>query len=378
MNNNNKGTLVPEDLKQPNEIATYDSSKVKSLEESLDIANRDSIMDFGSDVQDSLGKFSDSLTTNVSNKNIGEVGDILTNLMYEMKKTNEPEKSGLLAKLFGKAKRSAFDMTTKYQDVSVTVGKISNELYKKKDSLVQSTNQLEQLYNLNEDYFKDVTNVIKAGQDTLDEIDNVEIPKLKEKYQQTQDPLDLQAVSDLKNNRDLLDKRVGDLLLTRQIIQQQSPQIRTIQKTNTDLANRLDSALKSSIPLWKNQIAIRINLENQKTVKEAENYVYETTNKMLLDNSELIKQNTLDVIKDSNRNFVDVDSVEKASQNTIDTLKQAIKLTDEYSRNANSAKNLAKRMSKLSGDYTNALKESARLIETRGNENVTRKEKNRW
>ncbi|MEC1291192.1 toxic anion resistance protein [Bacillus mojavensis] len=308
--------------------------KAYQLAEQIDHNNMNSIVLYGSQAQSKLLNFSHTMIDHVQKKDVGEIGEILGELMKKLEQVNPDElqtkKKGFLARMFGKMSHSLQEVLSKYQKTSVQIDRISLKLEHSKHALISDNKLLEQLYDKNKEYFSALNVYIAAGELKLDELRTKTIPELKRQAESSDhNQMAVQEVNDLIQFADRLDKRVHDLLLSRQITIQSAPQIRLIQNTNQALAEKIQSSIVTAIPLWKNQVAIALTLLRQRNAVDAQQKVSGTTNKLLLKNAELLKTNTIETVKANERGLVDIDTLKKVQESLISTLEETLIIQDE-------------------------------------------------
>ncbi|MEC1685177.1 toxic anion resistance protein [Bacillus mojavensis] len=308
--------------------------KAYQLAEQIDHNNMNSIVLYGSQAQSKLLNFSHTMIDHVQKKDVGEIGEILGELMKKLEQVNPDElqtkKKGFLARMFGKVSHSLQEVLSKYQKTSVQIDRISLKLEHSKHALISDNKLLEQLYDKNKEYFSALNVYIAAGELKLDELRTKTIPELKRQAESSDhNQMAVQEVNDLIQFADRLDKRVHDLLLSRQITIQSAPQIRLIQNTNQALAEKIQSSIVTAIPLWKNQVAIALTLLRQRNAVDAQQKVSDTTNELLLKNAELLKTNTIETVKANERGLVDIDTLKKVQESLISTLEETLIIQDE-------------------------------------------------
>lgn len=269
----------------------------------------------------------------VKKEDIGEVGEILSDLMKKFNEVNpdelKPEKRSMFSRMFGKIQNSLQEVLSKYQKTGAQIDRISVKLERSKNTLMSDVVFLEKLYEHNKEYFHALNVYIAAGELKLDELNQATIPKLKQKAEQTQDQMAFQEVNDMMQFADRLDKRIYDLKLSREITVQSAPQIRSIQNTNQALIEKIQSSIMTAIPLWKNQVAIALTLIRQRNAVEAQKQVSKTTNELLLKNAEMLKTNTIETAKENERGLVDIETLKKTQENLIQTLEETIRIQQE-------------------------------------------------
>ncbi|MCY8105982.1 toxic anion resistance protein [Bacillus mojavensis] len=332
-----KGEAV-ESEKQPVRLVDVlpeeNKEKAYQLSQQIDHNNMNSIVLYGSQAQSKLLNFSHTMIDHVQKKDVGEIGEILGELMKKLEQVNPDElqtkKKGFLARMFGKVSHSLQEVLSKYQKTSVQIDRISLKLEHSKHALISDNKLLEQLYDKNKEYFSALNVYIAAGELKLDELRTKTIPELKRQAESSEhNQMAVQEVNDLIQFADRLDKRVHDLLLSRQITIQSAPQIRLIQNTNQALAEKIQSSIVTAIPLWKNQVAIALTLLRQRNAVDAQQKVSDTTNELLLKNAELLKTNTIETVKANERGLVDIDTLKKVQESLISTLEETLTIQEE-------------------------------------------------
>ncbi|PKR85985.1 toxic anion resistance protein [Heyndrickxia camelliae] len=307
--------------------------KARQLAEQIDPKNHQAIIMYGTQAQSKLLNFSHSMLDHVQKKDIGEIGEILGDLMRKLQQVNpeelSPEKKGLFSRMFGKISSSVQEVLSKYQKTGAQIDRISVKLELSKKTLLSDINMLEQLYEKNKDYFHALNIYIAAGELKVEELYTKTIPELKKKAEETGDQMAFQDVNDMIQFADRLEKRLHDLKLSRQITIQSAPQIRLIQNTNQALAEKIQSSIMTAIPLWKNQIAIALTLIRQRSAVEAQKQVSKTTNDLLLKNAEMLKSNTIESAKENERGLVDIETLKKTQENLVSTLEETLRIQQE-------------------------------------------------
>ncbi|MEG7336864.1 toxic anion resistance protein [Bacillus subtilis] len=308
--------------------------KAIQLAEQIDHKNMQSIVLYGSQAQSKLLNFSHTMIDHVQKKDVGEIGEILGELMKKLEQVNpddlQSRKKGFLARVFGRVSNSLQEVLSKYQKTSVQIDRISLKLEHSKNALISDNKLLEQLYEKNKEYFTALNVYIAAGELKLEKLKTKTIPELKQQAESEEhNQMAVQEVNDLVQFADRLDKRVHDLLLSRQITIQSAPQIRLIQNTNQALAEKIQSSIVTAIPLWKNQVAIALTLLRQRNAVDAQQKVSDTTNELLLKNAELLKTNTIETVRANERGLVDIDTLKKVQESLISTLEETLTIQEE-------------------------------------------------
>ncbi len=314
-------------------IPPENREKAYQLAQQIDPKNHQAIITYGTQAQSKLMTFSNSMIEHVKKEDIGEVGEILSDLMKKFNEVNpdelKPEKRSMFSRMFGKIQNSLQEVLSKYQKTGAQIDRISVKLERSKNTLMSDVVFLEKLYEHNKEYFHALNVYIAAGELKLDELNQSTIPKLKQKAEQTQDQMAFQEVNDMMQFADRLDKRIYDLKLSREITVQSAPQIRLIQNTNQALIEKIQSSIMTAIPLWKNQVAIALTLIRQRNAVEAQKQVSKTTNELLLKNAEMLKTNTIETVKENERGLVDIETLKKTQENLIQTLEETIRIQQE-------------------------------------------------
>lgn len=307
--------------------------KAMQLASQIDPKNQQSISLYGTQAQSKLINFSSTMLDHVRSKDVGEIGEIIAELMSKLEQVNsdelQPEKKGLFQKLFGKMSRSVNEVLAKYQKTGAQIDRITVRLEHSKNVLMKDIRLLDEMYEKNKEYFLALNIYIAAGELKLEELHTRTIPELKKKAEATGSQMDYQEVNDMIQFADRLEKRLHDLKLSRQMTIQAAPQIRMIQNTNQTLIEKIQTSITTSIPLWKNQIAIALTLLRQQKAVEAQKQVSKTTNELLLRNSEMLKQNAIEAAKENERGIVDIETLKKTQENLVSTLEETLRIQAE-------------------------------------------------
>jgi uncharacterized protein YaaN involved in tellurite resistance len=308
-------------------------AKALQLAEQIDPTNHQAMIQYGTQAQGKLLSFSHTMLEHVQKKDVGEIGEIIADLMKRLNEVNPDElkdsKPSLLGRMFGKISSSLQEVLSKYQKTGAQIDRISVKLERSKNVLLSDIKLLEQLYETNKEYFQALNVYIAAGEIKLEEMHEKIIPRLKQEAQASNDQMKFQEVNDMIQFADRLDKRLHDLKLSREITIQSAPQIRLIQNTNQALVEKIQSSIVTAIPLWKNQVAIALTLIRQRHAVEAQKQVSKTTNELLLKNAEMLKTNTIETAKENERGLVDIETLKKTQENLITTLEETLRIQEE-------------------------------------------------
>ncbi|MEN0647965.1 toxic anion resistance protein [Caldifermentibacillus hisashii] len=310
-----------------------DKQRAYQLANQIDPKNQTSISLYGTQAQSKLMNFSSTMLDHVKSGNIGEIGEIITDLMKKLDQVNpdelQVEKRNIFSRMFGKMSRSVNEILARYQKTGAQIDRITVRLEHCKNTLIKDNTLLDQMYEKNKEYFQALNIYIAAGEVKLEELHTKLIPELKRKAEQSGDQMAYQEVNDMIQFADRLEKRLHDLKLSRQITIQSAPQIRMIQNTNQTLIEKIQTSITTAIPLWKNQIAIALTLLRQRKAVEAQKQVSQTTNDLLLKNSEMLKTNSIEVAKENERGIVDIETLKKTQENLVSTLEETLRIQAE-------------------------------------------------
>ena len=296
----------------------------------IDPSNTTQILQYGASAQTNISKFSDSVLDNVKTRSTGEVGDLLANLVTEIKDFDTDVPKGADAKglfsIFNSAKKQLDRLINKYSKVETNINKIEKQLEGHKMQMLKDIAIYDTMYDKNLDYFKQISLYIIAGDKKLKELKEVTLPEMQKKAKESGDQTDVQAVHDMENMINRFEKKLYDLKTTRIISIQMAPQIRLIQNNDSELVEKIQSSIINTIPLWKNQIVIALGLTHAKSALGAQKAVSELTNEMLKKNSEILKQGTIEIAEESERSIVDVETLQKTNQDIIETLDKVLEI----------------------------------------------------
>ena len=312
--------------------ALSDSEKkaIDEFNEKIDIYDATQVLQFGAGAQEKISKFSDSILEDVKTKNTGEVGDLLANLVSQIKSFDadigNSSKKGFLSKLFSNAKKEVDYIIAKYSKIEKNIDTIEGGLEKDKLQMLKDISIFDTMYQKNLEYFKEISLYIIAGEKKLEELKNVEMPKLQAKAQETNDQLDVQKVNDLENLINRFEKKIYDLKTTRIISIQMAPQIRLLQNNEAELVEKIQSSITNTIPLWKNQMVLALGINNAKRALQSQQAVSKLTNDMLVKNSETLKQGSIDIAEESEKAIVNIETLQKTNQDLIETLDKVIEI----------------------------------------------------
>lgn len=313
-----------------------DQRRIDEIAKQIKPLDNDGLLLYGQQAQNKLSQFSHQMLTQVQSKDVGPIGNSLRNLMNKLKEVNPDElqkqNQSRLKRIFRRAERSVNEMFSKYQSVGAQVDRISVELQKSQNMLMKDVGLLDQLYEENKAYFDALNIYIAAAEKKRDELKQHNLVELEQKVKASNNQIDVQELADLQQYINRLEKRIYDLQLSRQITLQSAPQIRMIQNINQTLAEKIQSSILTSIPLWKNQMAIALTLLRQQGASEAQKKVTDTTNELLLKNSEMLKQNAIRTAEENERGIVDIETLKTTQTNIVDTIQETLRIQEDGTR----------------------------------------------
>lgn len=329
--NTNTNPTVAQDFNP--QFSDEDKKKIETISQQIKPLDHDGLLQFGTNLQQSMSQFSHQMLDEVQSKDMGPVGDSLNQLMGKLKSVNpndlDPNKQSKLKRIFRRTKASINEVFSRMQSVSSQIDRITIQLDKHKGNLTKDVELLDGLYDQNKKYFDDVTLYIAAAQRKKQQIQSETIPELQEKAHNSENQMDIQAVADMEQFVDRLDKRIYDLQLSRQIAIQTAPQIRMIQNVNQALAEKIQSSILTSIPLWKNQMAIALTLMRQRNAVSAQRAVTDTTNDLLTQNASMLKQNAIETATENERGIVDIETLKTTQNDIIETIEQTLQIQQD-------------------------------------------------
>ena len=308
----------------------------------VDITNPDHVLLYGADAQKKIADFSQTALDAVKTQDTGEVGNMLVNLVAELKgfQKDSDEPKGL-AKLFTKAEDKITRMQARYNKVSVNVDNIANSLEGYQAQLLKDVAMFDRLYDQNNDYFHQLTLYIIAGDKKLAQIRENDLKELQAKAAASGDAMDAQKANDLAAQCDRFEKKLHDLKLTRQVAIQMAPQIRLLQNNDSLLVERIQSTLSNTLPLWKSQMVLALGMHHSQEALKAQTAVTDMTNELLKKNAETLKIGTIQTAKEAERGIVDIETLIKTNQDLIDTIDEVMKIqSDGHARRIEAEKTL--------------------------------------
>ena len=311
-------------------LSPAEQAAVREFSEKIDILNTEQVMNYGSAAQKNISEFSDAALNTVRTKDLGEVGEVLGDLVVELKGLNfdQEEKKGLKG-LFKKSTQSLASLKAQYDKAEVNVDKIVEALEKHEVTLLKDISMMDKMYERNEEYMKELTMYILAGKLKIEHLRNVELPEYVAKANESGLPEDAQAANDFSNMIGRFEKKIHDLELTRMISVQMAPQIRMVQNNDSLMAEKIQTSIVNTIPLWKNQMVMAMSLYHSEQAMKAQREVTNVTNELLQKNAETLHQGSVGIAKEAERGIVDLETLKKTNDELIATLDELRQIQDD-------------------------------------------------
>ena len=311
------------------ELSAEEQETVNEYVNNIDINDSQMVLQYGAGVQKEIASFSEAALGNVRNKELDEIGELLTGVVTELKDFDAVEEKGGFLGLFKKAGNRMTAIKAKYDKAEKNINNIVKVMEGHQVTLMKDIAMLDQMYETNQKYFKELSLYIVAGKEKLKEARDVELPKLLAKAEETGLPEDAQAAKDYASMVERFEKKVYDLELTRNISLQMAPQIRLIQSNDTVMTEKIQSTLLNTIPLWKSQMVIAIGLDHSQDAARAQREVTDATNELLKKNAEALKMASIETAKESERGIVDIETLTQTNQTLIETFDEVMKIQSE-------------------------------------------------
>lgn len=320
---------VKEKMEEESRFTPEEQQQIQAFAQQINISDSNMILQYGAGAQQKLADFSEKALENVKSQDLGEVGNMLTDVVAELKNFDvDNEKKGFLG-LFHKGENKLETMKAKYDKTAVNVDKICDVLEEHQVRLLKDTAMLDQMYALNLTYYKELSMYIAAGKQKLEEVRNTQLKELMEKAQAGDNQVLAQEAKDLASYCDRFEKKLHDLELSRMISMQTAPQIRLIQNNNTMMVEKIQSTLVNTIPLWKNQMVIALGLEHAQRAAKAQNAVTDMTNELLKKNANALHEATVSTAKASERGIVDIETLTQTNAELVKTFDEVLQIQSE-------------------------------------------------
>ena len=326
-------------------LSPAEQAAVLNFAEQIDVTNTEQILNYGSAAQKNISEFSDAALNTVRTKDLGEAGDMLSDLVVQLQGLNfEPEEKKGLRGLFKKSTQNIATLKAQYDKAEVNVDKIVEELEKHEITLLKDISMMDKMYDKNSEYQKELTMYILAGKLKVEQLRNEELPKLVKKAEESKLPEDAQAANDYANLIGRFEKKIHDLELTRMISLQTAPQIRMIQNNDTMMMEKIQTSILNTIPLWKNQMVLTLGIEDSRKAMEAQREVTNMTNALLQKNADMLHMATVETAKESERGIVDIETLKHTNEQLISTLDEVLQIQQDGAKKRQEAEQELRRL----------------------------------
>lgn len=327
-----KQAAVPAEKQDPvmdDAILTPEEKQtVMQFAQQIDLTNSQMILQYGAGTQKKMADFSENALENVRTKDMGEIGELLTGVVKELKDFDEEEEKGFLG-FFKRSGNKVNAMKAKYAKAETNINQIVKVLDSHQVQILKDVALLDKMYELNLTYFKELTMYILAGKQKLNEVRTTKLAEMIRRAQTTGAAEDAQAARDLESMCSRFEKKIHDLELTRQISIQTAPQIRLVQSNDTTMVEKIQSTIVNTIPLWKSQMVLALGVEHSAQAAQAQREVTDMTNELLKKNAEKLKMATLETARESERGIVDMETLKATNESLISTLDEVLKIQQE-------------------------------------------------
>lgn len=314
-------------------LSEEERKQVEAFVDQIDVSNIKMVNSYGASAQNSIAAFSVSITENQKTREFGEIGDSLSELQVAIRSTTAPEKKGLLG-LFQKGKNKVSYLIANYESAETNIKKIEQDLQRHRQVLTKDIYIYDQMYDQNLAFYKELTMYIIAGKKALEKAKKAKLIELRNKADRTQDQLDVQLYRDYEDACKRFEKRIYDLETTRLVSIQMAPQIRLLQNTDQEVADKLRSDVINTIPMWRNQMVLALGIEHSRRALNAQSAVTDMTNEMFRRNAETLKQGAIDAALASEKALVDVETLKKVNADIITSINEVVKIHEEGTKNA--------------------------------------------
>ena len=308
------------------------TEEARKIAKTINLQDSQSVVQYGIATQTKISDFSDNLLQEIRGKDAGHVGAALGDLMMRIKDVDADalsEKKGFFGKLFGNLKAQVVKFMSRYEKLSTQIDQIVEKLETARMDLIKDITLLDKLYEKNLEHLQELDVYIEAGKLRVEEVRTTMVPEFEKRAAESNDPIDAQKLQDLNAAINRFEKKLHDMQLTRMIAVQTGPQVRLIQQNNQVLVEKVQSSVLNTIPLWKNQIVIAISLFRQRSALELQREVTDMTNQMLTKNSEMLKQGSVEIAKESERGIVEIETLQKVNADLVSTIEETLRIQAE-------------------------------------------------
>ena len=324
-----KEEKVEEKIIDEIQLTEEEKKMVDQFVDKIEISNSNSILQYGVGAQKKISDFSQSALNDVKTKDLGEIGEILSSVVLELKNFEDCEEKKGIFGFFKKGKDKISQMKVNYENVESNINKMCNVLENHQIKLLKDIAMLDKMYEINKVYFKELYMYILAGKKKLQKLEKEELPKLQEKARNSKNPQDAQELNDFVSLCNRFEKKIHDLELTKMISLQMAPQIRLIQNNDTLMSEKIQSTIINTIPLWKSQIVLSLGVAHAADAAKVQREVTDMTNELLRKNAEILKTSTIETAKESERGIVDIETLRATNESLISTLDEILNIQTE-------------------------------------------------
>ena len=334
----------PQPKEEAPALTPAEQQMVNEFAAKIDIENTNQILQYGAGTQKKMADFSDTALENVKMQDLGEIGDLITNVVGELRDFDAQDDGGRFFGFFKKQSSKIENLKNKYDKAEVSIEKITDSLQQHQVRLLKDSAMLDKMYEQNLNYFKELTMYILAGKKKLEETRNGKLAELKNKAMMSGLPEDAQAARDLDEKCNRFEKKLHDLELTRTIAMQTAPQIRLIQNNDTVMVEKIQTTIVNTIPLWKSQMVLALGIAHSAEAAQAQSQVTDITNELLRKNAEMLHTATVEIAKESERGIVDLETLQKTNADLIQTLDDVMRIQMEGRQKRQAAESEMRRM----------------------------------
>ena len=334
----------PQPKEETPALTPAEQQMVNEFAAKIDIENTNQILQYGAGTQKKMADFSDTALENVKMQDLGEIGDLITNVVGELRDFDAQDDGGRFFGFFKKQSSKIENLKNKYDKAEVSIEKITDSLQQHQVRLLKDSAMLDKMYEQNLNYFKELTMYILAGKKKLEETRNGKLAALKNKAMMSELPEDAQAARDLDEKCNRFEKKLHDLELTRTIAMQTAPQIRLIQNNDTVMVEKIQTTIVNTIPLWKSQMVLALGIAHSAEAAQAQRQVTDITNELLRKNAEMLHTATVETAKESERGIVDLETLQKTNADLIQTLDDVMRIQMEGRQKRQAAESEMRRM----------------------------------
>lgn len=334
----------PQPKEEAPALTPAEQQMVNEFAAKIDIENTNQILQYGAGTQKKMADFSDTALENVKMQDLGEIGDLITNVVGELRDFDAQDDGGRFFGFFKKQSSKIENLKNKYDKAEVSIEKITDSLQQHQVRLLKDSAMLDKMYEQNLNYFKELTMYILAGKKKLEETRNGKLAELKNKAMMSGLPEDAQAARDLDEKCNRFEKKLHDLELTRTIAMQTAPQIRLIQNNDTVMVEKIQTTIVNTIPLWKSQMVLALGIAHSAEAAQAQRQVTDITNELLRKNAEMLHTATVETAKESERGIVDLETLQKTNADLIQTLDDVMRIQMEGRQKRQAAESEMRRM----------------------------------